>query len=158
VARNIILLLVALVVEKPDEAVNCIIHLWYSALVRQADIDILQDHIRPLVEDICEKVKNKPSDRLLAKTWTFGRCSLRVVLEQSSWNRLLNLFKKPAITAEQANNIRIENTLAPSRRDYRDRYMTCISPIQRVSFNKFRQDGLLLPFGFPRQDFKEPNP
>ncbi|ODM16214.1 hypothetical protein SI65_08213 [Aspergillus cristatus] len=35
VARNIILLLIALVVEKVDEAVDCIIHLWYSALKGQ---------------------------------------------------------------------------------------------------------------------------
>ncbi|KAH8698962.1 hypothetical protein BGW36DRAFT_396585 [Talaromyces proteolyticus] len=151
-ARNVILLLVALVVEKSEDATDCIIHLWYSAVVRELDIEILHNRIRPLIED-------KPSGSLLAKTWTFGRCSLRIALKQSSWNHLLNLFNKPAgLTAEQAQRIRAANTLARSRRDYRDRYMSCLSPIQRICFNKFRQDGLLLPFGFPRHDFREPNP
>lgn len=158
-ARNLILLLVALVVDKSDEAVDCIIHLWYSALVRESDIHILQNRIRPLIEDICEKIKNKSSRTLLGKTWTFGHCSLRIVLDQSSWNRLLALFNQPTgLTAEQAQEIRATNTLAHSRRDYRDRYMSCLSPSQRISFNRFRQDGLLLPFGFPRHDFRKPNP
>ncbi|RJE17186.1 hypothetical protein PHISCL_10477, partial [Aspergillus sclerotialis] len=51
VARNIILLLIALVVENVDEAVECVIHVWYSALVRESDIDILHCRIRPLIED-----------------------------------------------------------------------------------------------------------
>lgn len=159
VSRNLILLLVALVVGNSDEAVDCIIHLWYSALVRESDIHILQTRIRPLIEDVCDKIKNKSSKALLGKTWTFGHCSLRIVFVQSSWNRLLTFFNHPTVlTTEQAQKIRATTTLAHSRRDYRDRYMTCLSPIQRVSFNKFRQDGLLLPFGFPRHDFRRPNP
>ncbi|EED14356.1 conserved hypothetical protein [Talaromyces stipitatus ATCC 10500] len=159
VARNLILLLVALVVGNSHEAVDCIIHLWYSTLVRESDIRILQDRIQPLIEEVCEKTKNKSPGTLLGKTWTFAHCSLRVVIEQSSWNRLLQIFNKPSgLTAEQALKIRATNTLAFSRRDYRDRYMSCLSPIERVSFHKFRQDGLLLPFGFPRLDFRAPNP
>ncbi|KAJ5674949.1 uncharacterized protein N7477_004883 [Penicillium maclennaniae] len=116
VARNVFLLLIGLVVENPDEAVHSIIHLWYSALVRESNIDILHTRIRPLIQDICMKIKHKPSKILLA------------------------------------------NTLAHSRRDRRDRYMTCLPPSERIAFHKFRQNGLLLPFGFPRHDFTEPNP
>lgn len=158
-ARNLILLLVALVIGNSHEAVDCIIHLWYSTLVRESDIRILHDRIRPLIEDVCEKTKKKSPGTLLGKTWTFNHCSLRVVLEKSSWDRLLQIFNKPSgLTAEEALKIRAANTLAFSRRDYRDRYMSCLSPTERISFHKFRQDGLLLPFGFPRQDFRAPNP
>ncbi|KAL4781287.1 hypothetical protein BJX76DRAFT_363731 [Aspergillus varians] len=159
VARNVILLLVALVVEKSDEAIDCIIHLWYSTLVRESDVAILNTQVRPLIQDICEKIKGKPAGSLQAKTWRFGNCSVRVVLEQSSWKRLLFFLDKPAgLTADHAQKIRAANTLAHSRRDYRDRYMCYLSPFRRVAFNKFRQDGLLLPFGFPRFEFREPNP
>jgi hypothetical protein len=65
VARNIIMLLIALTIEEVDEAVDCIIHVWYSALVRQSDIVILQGRIRPLIEDVCKKIKDKTSGRLL---------------------------------------------------------------------------------------------
>ena len=41
VARNVILLLIVLVVENIDEAVDCIIHICYSALVRKSDMDLL---------------------------------------------------------------------------------------------------------------------
>lgn len=34
VARNAIMLLIALVVDNIDEAVDCMIHIWYSALIR----------------------------------------------------------------------------------------------------------------------------
>lgn len=158
-ARNIILLLITLVVENVDEAVDCMIHLWYSTLVRESDIGILESRVRPLIDDVCQKVKNKAPGSLLAKTWTFGLRSLRVVLEKSSWDHLLSFTNKPAgLTAEQALKIRATNALAKSRIDYRDRYMCCLSPLQRIAFNKFRQDGLLLPFGFPRREFNQPNP
>jgi hypothetical protein len=159
VARNLILLLVALVVQNSDEAIDCIIHLWYSALVRESDIDILNNQIRPLIQDVYEKVKNKSPNTILGKTWTFGSRSLRIVLEQTSWTRLLSFFDKPAgLTAKKASKVRAENTLAHSRRDYRDRHMVYLPSSQRIPFHKFRQDGLLLPFGFPRHGFKKPNP
>ena len=159
VARNLILLLIALTVEQVDEAVDCILHLWYSALVRESDIDILQRHIRPLIEDVCGKIKDKTSGGLFGKTWTFRQRSLRVVLEKSSWVRLLSFVNKPmGLTAEQALKVRAATTLADSRRDYRDRYMCRLPPLRRIAFTKFRQDGLLLPFGHPRHEFREPNP
>lgn len=159
VARNLILLLVALTVERVDDAVDCILHLWYSALVRECDIDILQCRIRPLIEDVCGKIKDKTSGGLFGKTWTFRQCSLRVVLDKSSWSRLLFFVTKPVgLSAERAQKVRAATTLAESRRDYRDRYMYCLPPLRRIAFTKFRQDGLLLPFGHPRHGFREPNP
>jgi hypothetical protein len=159
VARNVILLLIALVVEKVDEAVDCIIHLWYSAFVRESDIDLLQHRIRPLIESVCRKIEDKTPESLLGKTWTFGQHSLRVVLEKSSWDRLLSFVDVPAsLTAERAHEIRAAITLAESRKDYRDRYMYSQSPFHRIALNKFREDGLLLPFGSPRHEFREPNP
>ncbi|KAJ5389499.1 uncharacterized protein N7496_000567 [Penicillium cataractarum] len=128
-ARNLIFLLVALIVENRDEAIDCIIHLWYSALVRVSDIEILNNQIRPLIQDVCEKVKSKSPKTILGKTWTFGKRNLRIVLQQTSWNRLLSFFDKPVgLTAEMASQIRADNTLAHSRRDYRDRYMTYLTP------------------------------
>ncbi|GFG26617.1 monoterpene epsilon-lactone hydrolase [Aspergillus udagawae] len=159
VARNVILLLIALIVEEVDEAVDCIIHFWYSAFVRESDVDVLRHRIRPLIEDVCNKIKDKKTESLLAKTWNFGRHSLRVVLERSSWDRLLAVVDPPAgLTADRAREVRAAITLAESRKDYRDRYMYYQSPSHRIAFNKFREDGLLLPFGSIRHEFREPNP
>lgn len=159
VGRNIILLLIALVVEEADKAVDHIIHIWYSAFVREADIDLLRHRIRPLIESVCNKIKDKAPGSLQGKTWTFGKRSLRAVLEKSSWDRLLPFVDVPAnLTAERACEVRAAITLAESRKDYRDRYLYCQPPSHRVAFNKFRKDGLLLPFGTPRQEFQVPNP
>ena len=76
------MLLIALTAEQVNEAVDSIIHIWYSALVRESDIDILQCRIRPLIEDVCGKINDNTPGKLFAKTWAFKPCSLRVVLEK----------------------------------------------------------------------------
>lgn len=159
VARNVVLLLIAMVVEDIDTAANCMIHLWYSALIRDSDLNVLQQQVRPLINDVCTKIADKPSDGLFGKTWTFGQRSVRVVLEKPSWIRLLSFLDVPAgLDAHQAQAIRAEITLAESRKEYRDRYLYSIPQTHRVAFTRFREDGLLLPFGFPRHDFQVPNP
>lgn len=41
VARNVVILLVAIVVEDIDKAVDCMIYIWYLALIRSTDLDLL---------------------------------------------------------------------------------------------------------------------
>jgi hypothetical protein len=159
VTRNAIMLLIALVVDNIDEAVDCIVHVWYSVLIRKSDLNILQQRIRPLIESVCENIKSKASSSRLGKTWTFGQRSLRLVLEKSSWDSLLSSMNIPeGLTAEQANQIRTAVTLNESRKDYRDRHLLFQSPSHRIAKNRFQRDGLLLPFGSRRYDFREPNP
>jgi hypothetical protein len=159
VARNAILLLIALAVEDTEQAINCMIHVWYSTLIRKADLDILQQRVRPLIQDICDKIKNKELNTLLGKSWTFGERSVSLVLEKSSWDGLLLYLDVPrGLTAERAKQVRASITLAEPRRDYRDRHLLFQTPSHRIAFNRFRTDGLLLPFGAQRDDFQEPNP
>lgn len=62
------------------------------------------------------------------------------------------------LTAERANQIRTAVTLAKCRKDYRDRHLLFQTPSHRIAINRFSEDGLLLPFGSRRYDFREPNP
>jgi len=63
------------------------------------------------------------------------------------------------MTLEYAKEIRKATTLAPERADYRDRwYFKETFPFTRVAKQRFQEDGLLLPFGHPRQGFDVPNP
>jgi hypothetical protein len=147
------------VVDDVDQAVDCIIHIWYSALIRKSDLDILQQQIRPLIESVCEKTKDKTPSSLLAKVWTFGQRSLRLVLEKASWDRLLSFMDVPAgLTVERAQQIRTSVTLAEPRKDYRDRHLLLQSSSRRIAKKRFWEEGLLLPFGAPRSDFQVPNP
>jgi hypothetical protein len=57
VARNVIMLLIALHLD-PEIAVSMIIHLWYSALLLSAVMQVLETRILPLVQEVCDEVKD----------------------------------------------------------------------------------------------------
>ncbi|KAF8860575.1 hypothetical protein BDZ45DRAFT_619601 [Acephala macrosclerotiorum] len=156
VARNTILLLVAMNFPA-EEAASMILHLWYSALVPQGLLDHLQNTIMPLIQDVCTKIREKPSFSLQSKTWRRGPTSLRLVLEKNEWNSILSYFKVPdSLSADEAQKIRISTTLA--RMDHVDRALFRQQPAWRIGMMKFREDGILLPFGASRHSFNKPNP
>jgi hypothetical protein len=159
VARNIILILVALSVDNEDEAVGCMIHTWYSASIRSSDMAILKNSIRPLIEGVVRKISNKTSEVPQRKTWTFGHNTCVVELIKTSWIRLLRYLENVEdLTTDRAQSIRSRITLAPGRVDFRDRRMLTLTPAHRLCMQQFREDGLLLPFSASRLAFNVPNP
>jgi hypothetical protein len=159
VARNLILLLLSLIIKDDNEAVECMIHVWYSAFLRASDMAILRDHIRPMIEDVCRKLQDKPATAFLGKTWNLGQHSCRIELNKESWGKiLLYLVNIQSLSTERADQIRSAITLAPERTDYWHRHFLALTPAHRLCKQRFREDGLLLPFGRSRLDFKVPNP
>lgn len=158
VARNTILLLTILHYG-PEKAVPFVLHLWYSALVPEELYEAVQRDILPFIKDVCNKIQSKPADSLQSKTWTFGTRSLRLVLQKKNWDLLPSFFRIPhGFTAEIALATRKETMMAPHRIDYLYRAQYHRPAAWRVSFLKFREDGMLLPFGTPRELFNTPNP
>ena len=158
VARNAILLLTALQFD-PEIATPIMLHIWYSSLVPATVLHSLQAHILPLIGDVCTKIRSKPLYSLQAKTWTYGNRSLRLVLRTEQWFRLRHFFYVPeGLSAALAQTIRKSVTLASERRDYVERALYNQPPAWRVCTMKFREDGILLPFGSSRRDFDTPNP
>lgn len=159
VARNVIMLLLVLTEHDPTKVAEGLIHLWYSAFIPPSLITIMQEAVRPLVQTICTKVEKKAPQTLLGKTWNFGSRSLRLVLTRDQWFSLLSYFEVPAgLTLERAKRNRLDITLAPQRVDYRDRRSFAQRPGWRVGSQKYREDGILLPFGAPRASFSYLNP
>ncbi|KAI1761376.1 hypothetical protein GGR53DRAFT_469374 [Hypoxylon sp. FL1150] len=159
VGRNAIILLLALVEDDDVVATENIIHLWYSVFIPQSLQDVLKGKIHELVRDICTKIEGKSPSAVLGKTWTFGSRSLRLVLTKKQWFDLLSSLEPPAgLTFERAREIRRNVTLADQRLDFRERKYFAQSPGLRASSQKFREDGVLLPFGTPRASFTVPNP
>lgn len=100
-------------------------------------------------------------EAILGKTWTFtSGNTLRLVLRKEDWLILQTYLDIPdGLTKEEASNIRAATTLALERADYRDRwYFKDQTPFIRLAKQRFREDGLLLPFGHPRLGFNIPNP
>ncbi|KFY92810.1 hypothetical protein V500_04013 [Pseudogymnoascus sp. VKM F-4518 (FW-2643)] len=165
VARNVILLLLALTAQDsantPSDIAEALIHVWYSASIPSSVLSLLQDRVKPLIVEHCSRIADKPPNVVLAKTWEFSAGqTLRLELKKSDWLRLRGFYDVPdGMTPGNAAQIRTAMTLAPERADYRDRwYYKEASPSMRISKQRFREDGLLLPFGHPRGAFDVPKP
>ena len=156
VARNAMLLLTALHFE-PEVAAPIMLHLWYSAMLPQAILQALQDGIFPYIHDVCNKIKDKPTDSMQAKTFEIGGSSVRLMLKKWEWVGLATMFKVPeGLRAPEAQSIRRSVTM--TRVDHIDRHIYKMSPGRRAGAIDFRQHGVLLPFGASRKDFAMPNP
>lgn len=158
VARNLILLLIAYVVDDAEQAVDCMIHFWYSAMLTKRHTSLFSDTVLPLLKDVCTKINSRAPGSLLGKTWTFKSGSLRLVLTKESWFDLLSSVTAPAtLTPECANEARKAIMLAHAHRDNHDLDLFERQPRHRVCLARFREDGILLPFGHSRASFDQPN-
>jgi len=159
VARNIFILLVALTVEDLAQAVDYMLHTWYSAIIKQDHLDILTSTIRPLVEEVIGKIANRSAGTILGKKCIYGSRSLRVVLLKEEWPLLLSHLETPQeLSLQQAPEARLSVALAKEHQVRRDRRMFAPPPAHRVCGERSREEGILLPLGQPRKDFILPNP
>lgn len=158
VARNAILLLIAFHFS-PNEAVPIMLHIWYSAFIPKQMLQSLRTTILPLIQDVCEKIVDKPLNSLQSKTWKNGKCSMRLVLAKSAWDRLPSYFQVPdGLSMTHALELMKATTLAPQRIDNLHRALYEKPRYWRLCKQKFRSDGLLLPFGYSGKEFDTPNP
>jgi hypothetical protein len=158
-ARNVIICLLAASDIDGEGVSECIVHLWYSALIRQTDLDLITTHVLPMVQAVCTSIKDKSDGSLHAKTWQLGKCSLRAVLTKGAWQLLLScLTVRPELTLEKAQALRLAVTDSPRFQDDRDRVAVRQMPQHRVSKHRLNKDGIVLPFGHSREAFVIPNP
>ncbi|KEY72821.1 hypothetical protein S7711_04410 [Stachybotrys chartarum IBT 7711] len=166
VALNAIWLLLALTWQETAPASNLkvaesLIHLWYSVFIPAELYAQLRDNIKPLITKVCVEFANEEPSVPLEKTWNFqsGR-TLSLALTKGQWLKLEALLDMPeTMSFERASSLRIAVTLAPERADFRDRWdFKEATPFTRVAKQRYREDGLVLPFGHPRTGFDTPNP
>jgi hypothetical protein len=85
VARKVIMCILAASVTNADKASECITHIWYSAFVRQTDLELLTAHVLPSVQQACSKIKDNSFVSLHTETWQIGNRSLRLGLTKKAW-------------------------------------------------------------------------
>jgi hypothetical protein len=140
---------------------EALIHVWYSAFITKTLLSSLQDKVGALLRNSCTHSTELMSGGMVKKTWSFPRDkALSITLRADQWPQIENFLEVPtALTREHAKDIRAAVVMSPERADYRDRwYYKDAYPSMRLAKRKFRIDGLLLPFGYPRTDFDVPNP
>ncbi|KAK1811660.1 hypothetical protein LTR12_013961 [Friedmanniomyces endolithicus] len=104
VARNLIITLAAFVAPDDAQAVDCMLHIWYSAMITRAHADFLRAKLRPLISDVVFKIERKAPDAVLGKTWIFSAGTCRAELTKSQWDLLLSYFEVPAaLTTEKSS-------------------------------------------------------
>lgn len=155
-ARNIIMLLVATQLP-PADAAEVILHFWYSARLTQGMLRIIDKYVKDPVAELVAKLQKKPNDVLLSKRWTYGAVDVVVRLYKQQWTILLQILEsKHDVTKTEAERLKV--VLAPSRIDYRDRELYGISGSRRICSTKFRESGVLAPFGTCLDHFDSSNP
>ncbi|KAL6354456.1 hypothetical protein LRP88_11791 [Fusarium phalaenopsidis] len=160
VARNIILLLTALLSAKPEDAATRMIHIWYSTFIRQSDLEFLHGVVRPNIERACSNLEGEDLDRLHSGTFSRGSYSgVNVVLPKKSWLALLKYLEVPeGLTLDQAQQVRTAVTLPAGHLGNIEHNYFPLLPAQRICWHRFRLDGVLLPFGASSKPFDTPNP
>lgn len=153
-ARNAILLLIAFTEDESD-AVDCILHVWFSAFTSQ-DHEKVLGRIYLMIKDVYEKVKDKPQETDL-KRFLFGNCSVRLTLKRDQWKDLLSFLEPAGLSIQQAQQIRTAKIEAPDLRDSSEHKMFAQSPVQRTYKYLFRKEGILLPLSWPRTEYNVPN-
>lgn len=82
-----------------------------------------------------------------------------MVLKENEWvasKELLDASRD--LSQENARQVRADVCRASEREDYRHRwYFKDETPFMRIAKLRFREDGLLLPFGHPLNNFTMPN-
>lgn len=144
-----------------SRTIDTIIHVWYSAFLTRDIVQYLEEKIQPLLEQVRHHLDGKALDTEIIHTWEFsGGSYLSLALPVVRWNYVINSLKTPPALSYQVAKARMQHvTLDPRKRDAREYHYSKMtdSPHLRMAYQKFLEDGMLLPFGHSRLDFVYPN-
>ncbi|KAI0435019.1 hypothetical protein F5Y09DRAFT_353924 [Xylaria sp. FL1042] len=79
-ARNLILLLMALLSEDPDATAECAVSFWYGPFIPKWCLPAIRELIGPLIDDCgpIDQEENEESETRITRDWSFGSASLEV--------------------------------------------------------------------------------
>lgn len=158
VARNVIFLLIIIRFDS-YLAAEMILHLWYSAMLPRQLLETLRAILQPLFDEVYSEIRADPTKAVVTKTWGHKSCTVRLSLPRDQWIYLHSCLQLPGwFTAEHAYYFRVSMTFSQENRDYLDRTLSNFPMEWRLSKVKYREHGVLLPFGSNREDFDTPNP
>jgi hypothetical protein len=166
--RNALILLLA--AHFPHgQAVELITHLWYSASIPSEMYDLVTDKILPLLKqgkDFADEELGADQDsslihEYLTVTIQIGTTNVEMSFEYQQWTELyarLNPqnFERLERVEEKRHNLMF--SVNPTHRKRREKYLHSLPPWQRMTEERYRETGILLPLGSEVQHFNIPNP
>lgn len=130
------------------EVAEAVLHLLYSAALTKAQSSLIRTHLDRILSS-----NESPSPQLASGVPIDGFYYL-VATEILDIGEAL---VKSSYSWAHAKRSMHQVMLAPSRVDYRERYLAGLRPRHRAAHMKWRESGVLLPFGEPVEAFDQPN-
>ena len=160
VARNVFTVLLVGTTDTNDTLENTLdtlVHLWYSRCLTDVHIHLLRNRLRPIISDVCNKVRNKKPGNFQSKKIPLRGGSIDMTFLPGQWGQLLEILDT---THDYAKAKKSYKDVSLGRPDHLDRHLFTIRHDlhRRKSIMRFRESGLTLPFGTDPSDFTCPNP
>lgn len=156
VARNVVTLLLTAQLP-PLVAAELVVHFWYSARLTHEMLATIDKYVRGPVAEVFAKVDKKSDSALLSKIWTFGGTGIRVLSYKPQWATLHRIIEAKHDVLQTEQNRR-DVALAASRIDHWERELYTLSGSRRKCSARFRETGVLLPYGSCLDHFDRSNP
>jgi hypothetical protein len=158
VIRNLFTLLIAYKAIDEQKAAMAMVHLNYSfALPPNVWGDITRA-ILPSLEDFYQSVKHKKPDMKVSNSWKFGKQTIRATMARKHWKRAIEILRpKVPMSFDQAAASRKAVVLSVDNKVHRQLKLWNMPSIFRISDIRFRETGILLPFGHPVSEYTQPN-
>lgn len=130
------------------EVAEAVLHLLYSAALTKAQASLIKTHLDRILSS-----NEAPSPQLASGVPVDGFYYLLAteILD------IAEALVKSSYSWASAKRSMYQVMLAPSRVDYRDRYLAGLRPRHRAAHMRWRESGVLLPFGGPLEAFDQPN-
>jgi len=152
-------LILMLAANYPDgQAAELITHLWYSALIPSKMYNLVIDKVLPPLRKVVDGITAE-GDR--TATMAIGLRTIALSLRNEEWAWLdTRLNPQNFERKENAELKRVSLMLAidPLQRKAREDFLSSLPPWQRMTEQRYRQTGVLLPHGSDVEHFNIPNP
>lgn len=148
-----ILLLVSLE-DAGSRAIECALHLWYSAFLSNDHIDLLRTRLRPLLVVLMLYSKNRKTK---STTVLIGPGQVQMSVTYELLRAIVEMIDA---THDKSKAQESRRKIVLGRTDHVHRHLFNYRQKlhRRCSLLHFRQTGVLLPFGADLSDFTVPNP
>ena len=138
-----------------DTAVDVALHHWFSALVPSDYHTIASTAAHSFLDYI---VKGSTSFKLPStRSTVYLSPSVSSPTFSKTRDAVEHICGKHIPSMEQARTAHERVRFAASRRDHRDRVMAQLKPSHRLAFQRFRETGIVLPFGAQSSHFDTAN-
>ncbi|KAJ7498077.1 hypothetical protein B0H11DRAFT_1715329 [Mycena galericulata] len=154
VNRNLVILFVLLSSGPSlEEAAELATHLMYSAALPGGGAEYVKRCISFIYESAEEFEADLSFHRCLH---TRGEGKVYSVQPSTGIKRFLEMFHSTYSISGALKSMK-DTTLAPDRLDSNEKYFASLKPSHRMSFQRFRETGILAPFSLNTVTFTQPN-